>query len=202
MSRRARKSPGVRAAAASAAGRPRAAPGEAARAGSPLALRLAIVGTLAHADLPARATLRRWVRRAMVGAPGGAARRGARGGAAPAAAPRAELALAFVDGRAGRRLNREFRARDYATNVLTFAYERAPGLAADIVLCLPVVRREAREQGKTLRQHLAHLVIHGVLHAQGFDHERDRDARVMQDLERRLLAGLRIPDPYQIFEKT
>jgi probable rRNA maturation factor len=175
--------------------RPRAAAPD----GAPIALRLAIVGTREHDDLPARATLRRWVRRALLPATGRGRARGA-----PAARParRAELALAFVDGRAGRRLNREFRARDYATNVLTFAYERAPALAADIVLCLPVVRREAREQGKTLRQHLAHLVIHGVLHAQGFDHESDREARVMQELERTLLAQLRIPDPYQSIEKT
>jgi probable rRNA maturation factor len=146
-------------------------------------LALAIVGAAAHADLPARATLRRWVLRALE--------------------HDAQFTLVFVGTAAGRRLNREYRGRDYATNVLTFAYDTAPGgpgarppLSADIVLCMPVVRREAREQGKRLRAHLAHLVIHGVLHAQGHDHERERDARRMQRRETRLLASLRIADPY------
>jgi probable rRNA maturation factor len=102
----------------------------------------------------------------------------------------------FIGRAEARTLNRDFRGRDYATNVLTFDYARAP-LAADIVLCLPVIRREAREQAKTLRAHLAHLVIHGVLHARGFDHERPRAARQMEARERRLLAALRIADPYQ-----
>jgi probable rRNA maturation factor len=139
-------------------------------------LRLTVVGAPAHADLPARATLRRWLGMALETG--------------------AELSLVFVDARSGRRLNREFRARDYATNVLTFAYEQQPRILADIVLCVPVVRREAREQGKTFRQHLAHLVLHGALHAQGYDHERPRDARKMQAREIALLARLRIPDPY------
>ena len=143
-------------------------------------LALSLVGAQAHDDLPVRRTLRRWI--------GAALRRDA------------ELTLVFVDARAGRRLNREYRGRDYATNVLTFTYGAAGAavapVVADIVLCLPVVRREAHQQGKTLRAHLAHLVIHGVLHAQGHDHERERDARRMQALETRLLAALRIADPY------
>ncbi len=158
------------------------------------ALRLAVFGSERHADLPVRATLRRWVLLALH-------RKTAAATTPTRIAPPAQgadLSLAFVDARAARRLNREFRHRDYATNVLTFAYERHPRLAADIVICVPVVRREAREQGKTLRQHLAHLVIHGVLHALGFDHERMRDARIMQDLERRILAELRISDPYRV----
>ncbi|SPJ15134.1 putative metal-dependent hydrolase (fragment) [Burkholderiales bacterium] len=81
--------------------------------------------------------------------------------------------------------------------MLTFAYEARPRIVADLVLCLPVLRREARQQDKTLRQHLAHLVLHGVLHAQGYEHERGRDAREMRKIERRLLARLRIPDPYR-----
>ncbi len=150
-------------------------------------LRLALAGS-ERRGLPVRATLRRWIGLALA-ADGGHA------------APRtADLSLAFVGARDGRRLNREFRGRDYATNVLTFGYTPAPRLSADIVLCLPVVRREAREQDKTLRQHLAHLVIHGVLHARGFDHERERDAQRMQTLETRLLARLRIPDPYATLE--
>lgn len=155
-------------------------------------LRLAIVGAERHADLPVRSTLRRWIRLALDTAPGPAPDSPQQ----PRPPLAANLSLAFVDAHAGRRLNREFRARDYATNVLTFAYEREPQLAADIVVCVPVVRREARAQGKTLRQHLAHLVIHGVLHAQGFDHERNREARLMQNRERQLLAKLRIADPY------
>jgi probable rRNA maturation factor len=140
-------------------------------------LHFALVGAVGHPDLPARATLRRWVAMALK--------------------TDAELTLVFVDARAGRRLNRDFRARDYATNVLTFAYEARPRIVADLVLCLPVLRREARQQDKTLRQHLAHLVLHGVLHAQGYEHERGRDAREMRKIERRLLARLRIPDPYR-----
>jgi probable rRNA maturation factor len=155
-----------------------------AQAGAAAPLQLAIVGAERHAGLPVRATLRRWVQLALE-----PAREVARD-------PAARLALVLVGARAGRRLNREFRARDYATNVLTFAYERKPLLAADIVICVPVVRREAREQGKTLREHLAHLVIHGVLHAQGFDHVRARQAHRMQQRERQLLARLRIADPY------
>jgi probable rRNA maturation factor len=160
------------------------------RDAAPFTLRFSVAGARDPA-LPARATLRRWVRLALaLPATRGAPQR-RRAGAAPA-----EISLAFVDGRTGRRLNREFRGRDYATNVLTFAYQRQPSLAADIVICLPVLRREAREQGKTLRQHLAHLLVHGVLHAQGYDHVRDKDARVMQARESTLLAQLRIPDPY------
>jgi len=81
--------------------------------------------------------------------------------------------------------------------VLTFAYQRRPVVVAEIVLCLPVVRREAREQGRTLRAHLAHLVVHGVLHAQGYEHALAREAKRMQRRERELLATLRIADPYQ-----
>ncbi len=97
----------------------------------------------------------------------------------------------------GRRLNRDFRHKDYATNVLTFNYRGLPGVAADIVLCLPVVRREARAAVRTLRAHLAHLVIHGMLHAQGYDHQRATDSRRMQRREVELLASLRIADPYR-----
>ncbi len=131
-------------------------------------------------DLPTRATLRRWVAMALE--------------------RDAQITLAFVDGRTGRRLNQGFRGRDYATNVLTFAYRERP-ILADIVVCTPVLRREAREQGKTLRQHLAHLVVHGVLHAHGYDHQGDREAARMQKIERRHLAKIRLPDPYSGLEK-
>lgn len=140
-------------------------------------LQLTILGAERHADLPVRTTLRRWIRLAL--------RRDAR------------LVLVFVDTREGRRLNRSYRGRDYATNVLTFDYQSRPEAVADIVLCMPVVRREARERGRTLRQHLAHLVVHGVLHAQGDDHETPSQARHMERREREILARLRIPDPYE-----
>ena len=108
----------------------------------------------------------------------------------------AQISLVFVNGRVGRRLNRQFRARDYPTNVLTFVYQTRPRVVAEIVLCLPVVRREAREQGKTLGHHLAHMLVHGVLHAQGYDHPDVPQNQRMQRLERRLLARLGISDPY------
>lgn len=141
-------------------------------------LRLAIVGAERFAQLPARATLRRWILMALHAD--------------------AQITLVFVDARTGRSLNRRFRGRDYATNVLTFAYAEAPRVAAEIVLCIPVLRREARAQGKTLRAHFAHLLVHGMLHAQGYDHVRERDAQRMQAAERRLLARLRIADPYAV----
>jgi probable rRNA maturation factor len=146
-------------------------------------LQLDIQGAERFAGIPTRPTLRRWVLLAL-------------GDAGDKAANDAQLTLRFVGSAEGRRLNRGFRGRDYATNVLTFDYTRQP-LAADIVLCMPVVAREAREQGKTLRAHLAHLVIHGVLHARGFDHERPRQATAMEARERALLAQLRIADPYR-----
>ena len=108
----------------------------------------------------------------------------------------AEITVRIVDEDEGRRLNRDFRGKDYATNVLTFDYERAPSVIADLVLCAPVVAREATEQGKTLQAHYAHLLIHGSLHAQGHDHERARDARRMEAIERELMRSLGLPDPY------
>lgn len=111
-----------------------------------------------------------------------------------------ELNILVVDGRAGRRYNRQFRDRDYATNVLSFPYEPAPGdhsgLLGDLVICAPVVAREAREQKKAVRNYFAHMTIHGVLHLLGYDHESDRDAERMETLERRILASLGIADPY------
>jgi probable rRNA maturation factor len=111
----------------------------------------------------------------------------------------ATLTLRFVGAREGRALNAQFRGRDYATNVLTFAYDEQDDgpVQADIVICLPVLVREARAQKKPLREHLAHLVIHGVLHAQGMDHENEDEAREMEARETALLRRFRIADPYR-----
>ena len=149
-------------------------------------LRLVVQNALAAADLPARSTLRRWLLRAL--------RRDAL------------ITVRFVGATEGRRLNRQFRGRDYPTNVLTFTYATPPTEAAppaagnalhgDIVLCVPVLRREARAARIALREHCAHLLIHGALHLQGFDHESAKDAKVMEALETRLLASLGHGDPY------
>ena len=119
--------------------------------------------------------------------------------AAAALGQDAALTLRFVGTAEGRTLNREFRGRDYATNVLTFEYPMIGGgpLEADIVICLPVLAKEARAQGKSLRDHLAHLVVHGTLHAQGMDHENDADARAMESREVAILQRFRIADPYR-----
>jgi probable rRNA maturation factor len=112
-----------------------------------------------------------------------------------------ELNILIVGRAAGRRYNRQFRGRDYATNVLSFPYEPAPGehsgLLGDLVICAPVVAREAREQGKDARDHYAHMTIHGVLHLLGYDHEETREAERMEALETRILAHLGIADPYR-----
>ena len=108
----------------------------------------------------------------------------------------AEITVRIVDEDEGRALNHGYRRRDYATNVLTFDYQREPVVVADLVLCAPVVAREAREQRKTLEAHYAHLLVHGALHAQGWDHERVADARRMEARETQLLAALGFADPY------
>jgi len=108
----------------------------------------------------------------------------------------ATVTVRYVGEAEGRRLNREFRGKDHATNVLSFVYEAKP-LAGDIVICAPVVAREAKAQGKALDAHHAHLVIHGALHLQGYDHETSaREAAAMEKRERALLAKLGFPDPY------
>jgi probable rRNA maturation factor len=112
----------------------------------------------------------------------------------------AELSIRIVGAREGRALNRQYRGKDYATNVLSFPVELPRGVASpllgDLVICAPVVAREAREQGKAPRDHYAHLTVHGVLHLLGFDHQNERDATRMEALETRILAGLGIADPY------
>lgn len=108
----------------------------------------------------------------------------------------AQLTVRIVDADEGRVLNRDYRRKDYATNVLTFDYQRAPLVVADLVLCAPVVEREALEQGRMLEAHYAHLLVHGALHAQGLDHVRVADARVMEARETAVLSALGYPDPY------
>lgn len=107
----------------------------------------------------------------------------------------AVLVVRFVGTHEGRRLNREFRGQDHATNVLTFDYMETP-VRADIVICVPVVRAEARAQRKRFRDHLAHLLIHGALHAQGHDHVSPKQAQRMEAREQELLSRLGVADPY------
>ena len=146
------------------------------RASRAPALELVVQRAAPGPGLPVRATLRRW--------------------ASAALACDARVTLRFVGASEGRALNRTYRGRDYATNVLTFVYDSGVPLAGDIVVCLPVVRREAKAQRKTLRAHLAHLVVHGVLHLQGHDHERAADAAAMESRETQILRRLRYADPY------
>lgn len=127
-------------------------------------------------SLPARAEVRRWVRATRPGA--------------------AELTVRLVDEAEGRNLNAQYRRKDHATNVLTFPYARKPVLTGDLVLCLPVVLREAAAQGKMPAAHFAHLVVHGMLHLQGYDHETAAESRIMERREREILARLGYPDPY------
>ena len=136
---------------------------------------LAIQRASRAAHIPSDRAIRRWARAAL---------------AAPAT-----VTVRYVGEREGRRLNREFRGKDRATNVLSFVYGKRP-LKGDVVICTPVVAREARSQRKPVAAHHAHLLVHGLLHLRGFDHERARDAERMEKRERRILAALGFPDPY------
>ncbi|TNC97988.1 MAG: hypothetical protein FD121_755 [Gallionellaceae bacterium] len=109
-----------------------------------------------------------------------------------------QMVLRVVDEIEGRALNQSYRGKDYATNVLTFVYDDSEPLYGDVVICAPVVAREAKEQGKDLLAHYAHLTIHAVLHLQGYDHENKRDAEEMEALETALMLKLRYPAPYLI----
>ena len=110
----------------------------------------------------------------------------------------AEITVRIVGEEEGRELNKSYRQKDYATNVLTFDYAQEPVVMADLVLCAPVVAREAKEQGKTLAAHYAHLLVHGALHAQGWDHETSAaDAEEMEAYEVEILGGLGIKNPYR-----
>ncbi|WCM93878.1 rRNA maturation RNase YbeY [Acidovorax sp. NCPPB 2350] len=134
-------------------------------------------GAQAHRDALPRHAVTRWIRHAL--------------------ATDAEITVRIVDAEEGQALNREYRHKDYATNVLTFDYAQEPVVAADLVLCAPVVEREAREQNKGLREHYAHLLVHGTLHAQGWDHETSaEDADEMEAYETAILRELGFDDPY------
>lgn len=143
-------------------------------------LSLAVQYACKHEALPSRPQVRRWVNRAL-----------------KATGPEsAEVTVRFVEAEEGQTLNRDFRGKDYATNVLSFPYEAGPELAGDLVLCLPVVLKEAAEQGKTMEAHFAHLLVHGMLHLQGYDHDNDEDAEIMEAEEREILAKMGYGDPY------
>ena len=114
----------------------------------------------------------------------------------------AQVTIRIVGQTEGRLLNRSYRRKDYATNVLTFVFRDSAPLEGDIALCAPVITREARAQRKTVAAHYAHMIIHGLLHLQGYDHENDKDAAVMEKRERALLAGFGYPDPYKLAEPS
>ncbi|MEO8808951.1 MAG: rRNA maturation RNase YbeY [Rhodanobacter sp.] len=146
---------------------------------------LAVGYAVSRAGLPAPASFRRWVEAAL---------RGTR------RRKPAQLAIRVVGADEGRALNRDYRGKDYATNVLSFPVELPPGttltLIGDLAICAPVVLREAADQGKSARDHFAHLTVHGVLHLLGHDHLGEVEAEAMEALEQRILAGLGITDPY------
>ncbi len=142
-------------------------------------LELTVQKAVNSPGLPTKTELRRWLAAALERS--------------------AAITVRFVGAAEGRRLNREYRDRDYATNVLSFDYGSSAlgqALTGDIVLCAPVLRREARAQGKTLAAHVAHLAVHGALHLQGYDHQSPSAAARMEALEKRILAKLAFPDPY------
>jgi len=109
-----------------------------------------------------------------------------------------QITLRIVDEAEGQELNKSFRGKDYATNVLTFAYDDSVPLSGDVVICAPVVQQEAREQHKELHAHYAHLTIHAALHLQGYDHEKEKDAAVMEARETAIIMKLGYADPYQV----
>jgi probable rRNA maturation factor len=143
-------------------------------------LSLAVQYACNHEALPSRPKIRRWVNWAL-----------------KATAPdSAVVTVRFVAEEEGRELNRDYRGKDYATNVLSFAYDFPPELAGDLVLCLPVVLKEASDQGKAIEAHFAHLLVHGMLHLQGYDHEQEAEAEEMETLERKIMARMGYDDPY------
>ena len=153
----------------------------------PVRLDVAVGYAIPRAGIPAAVSFRKWVAAALAGR-----------------IREADLAIRIVGTREGRALNRHYRGKDYATNVLSFPAELPEGLPegvrlpllGDLVICPSVVAREAAEQSKPLKDHYAHLTVHGVLHLLGWDHEDDKEAEAMEQLEREILAELGIADPY------
>lgn len=143
----------------------------------PPAVSLAVQYASAAPNLPTRPQFRRWFRAALQ--------------------QNVRVTLRIVDEAEGRELNKNFRGKDYATNVLTFVYDDTEPLSGDVIICAPVVEKEASVQHKELMAHYAHMTIHAALHLQGYDHEQDDDAAQMEALETRLMLKLRYPDPYQ-----
>lgn len=146
-------------------------------------LRLAVQRGSAVRGLPRPASIEEWARAGLAGAGAGLA----------------EVTVRLVDEPESAALNRRYRGKHGATNVLSFSYDLARGargLAGDLVICAPVVAREARAQGKPVRAHWAHMVVHGIMHLRGYDHIHPADAQVMEALEIRALKRLGIPDPY------
>lgn len=137
---------------------------------------LAVQYATREKELPTRALFRRWVKAAL--------------------RHPAQLTFRIVDETEGRELNKNYRGKDYPTNVLTFTYDDELPLMGDVVLCAPVVAREAREQAKELCAHYAHLVVHALLHLQGYEHEEEGDADQMESQETAILAKLGYADPY------
>ncbi|WP_306308290.1 rRNA maturation RNase YbeY [Sulfuriferula multivorans] len=113
----------------------------------------------------------------------------------------AELTIRLVNEQEGRALNHDYRGRDYATNVLSFVYASTPVISGDLVLCAPVVSREAQQQGKPIIAHYAHLIVHGVLHLHGMDHQNDADAQAMEARETEIITGLGFANPYLEMEQ-
>ena len=107
-----------------------------------------------------------------------------------------EITVRFVEEEEGRELNNTYRHKDYATNVLTFDYTQDPIVTADVVICVPVLERQAKEQNKEFKHHLAHLLIHSVLHAHGYDHQNEEEAEVMEARETEIMLSLKFPNPY------
>lgn len=142
---------------------------------------LAVQRAVAARGLPSRSAFRRWARAAL--------ERDAR------------ITVRVVGAREARALNRRFRGKDRATNVLAFVMSERPQLEGDIALCAPVIAREAREGDRSLAAHYAHLLVHGVLHLQGYDHGSEREARVMERRESQIVTGLGFPDPHEIRER-
>jgi probable rRNA maturation factor len=141
-------------------------------------LHLAVQFASEAAGLPSRAQVRRWAEAALESS--------------------AEITVRIVDAEEAQALNTDYRKKNYVPNVLTFEYgEIAPNvLGGDVVICAPVVEREAREQGKPLKHHYAHMIVHGVLHLQGYDHIEPADADIMESREAAILKRFRIPNPY------